>query len=273
MEITTFMYAYLLVDFMFWQRTASEHIWIEIYSYIGRKHTRTITLPKICNNTLMQNTSKKCTWKKERKKENYPEEVSWRLSNRETVQIKLFFCCCFGVGFFFFQSAFKWLWGPSNLSCCQKSRVGARSKQRPSTNGSLWCEAASLSLLWEQLLFKLVFVFLTWCITGIGTSIWSLSQMWFCKNCTSSSSLSGLLRMKEKLGWPSAWVIECMVLMSSQTQLAWVHQDIRALAKALAQPKRAARKPLWCLCIHVFQHSEDQERFLNWLQNNMSIKR
>lgn len=60
--------------------------------------------------------------------------------------------------------------------------------------------------------------------------------------------------------------------MSSQTRLAWVHQDMGALAKALAQPKKAAGEPLWCLYIHVFQHPEDQERFLNWLQNNMSIQ-
>lgn len=115
MEITTFMCPYLLVDFMFWQWTASEHIWIEIYSYIGRKYTGTVTLPKIYNNTFMQNTSKKRTWKEKRKKESCPQEVSWGLSNSETVQTKIFF----------FQSAFKWLWGPGNISCCQKSRAGA----------------------------------------------------------------------------------------------------------------------------------------------------
>lgn len=69
--------------------------------------------------------------------------------------------------FFFFPPS---LLLNGNLSYCQKSRAGACSQQRPSTNGSLWCEAASHSLSWEQLLFKLPFVFLTWYITALGIS-------------------------------------------------------------------------------------------------------
>lgn len=114
MKITAFIYAYLVVDFMFWQWTSSEHIWVEIYSYIGKKTQGQYQFPKyaitLSCKTLQRNVHEK---KEKRKKKITPKKSAKGFPTVRLCKLR------------FLQSVFIWLWGPGNSSCCQNSRVGA----------------------------------------------------------------------------------------------------------------------------------------------------